>query len=264
MSRALGLLLVAVLVGACNGETENPEPGPELAPSAPRVTDQALTDRCGGVDTGETETFSIDSPTGDQLYAASAGSGETTVVLVHGSGTTGICAWAADFAWLADTGHRVIGYDAACVGNSTCDADEPAPVEDLAAVVAAARNDGADRVVVLAASAGGPMALQIAAVPDIGVDAAVALSPADLDLEVPGSDLSSVDAAAAATVPVLYVLAEGDPNGEVADVRELADSSSTAELLVPQGPGHAQELLSSESGGPTEVRRRVIAFVAGG
>ncbi len=107
------------------------------------------------------------------------------MVLVHGSGTVGVCAWAADIGWLADAGHRVIGYDAACVGNSTCDADEPAPVEDLASVVAAARDDGAERVVVLAASAGGPMAPQIAAVPDGGVDAAVALSPADLSSRSP-------------------------------------------------------------------------------
>ena len=177
MRRALGLVVVAVLATACSEETGDPTPQPDEV----RVTDEALTDRCGGIETPETETGRIDSSTGEQLYAVTAGTGETAVVLVHGSGTIGVCAWAADFGWLADAGHRVIGYDAACVGNSTCDADQPAPVEDLASVVAAARDDGAERVVVLAASAGGPMAPQIAAVPDAGVDAAVALSPADAD-----------------------------------------------------------------------------------
>ncbi|HET9421539.1 MAG TPA: alpha/beta fold hydrolase [Nocardioides sp.] len=259
MSRVLGLLVVAVLVAACSEETDDAAPPPEVA----RVTDEALTDRCGGIETPETETTRVDSSTGEQLYAVAAGTGETAVVLVHGSGTIGVCAWAADIGWLADAGHRVIGYDAACVGNSTCDADEPAPVDDLASVVATARDGGAERVVVLAASAGGPMAAQIAAVPDAGVDGAVALSPADLSLEVPGSDLSTADAAAAATVPVLYVLAEDDPYAEPAEVRTLADASPTAELLVPRGSGHAQELLTSESGRPTEVRRAVLEFVAG-
>ena len=259
MRRALGLLVVAVLATACSEETGDPSAQPEVA----RVTAEALTERCGGIETPETETRRVDSPTGEQLYAVTAGSGETAVVLVHGSGTTGVCAWAADIGWLADAGHRVIGYDGACVGNSTCDADEPAPVDDLASVVAAARDDGAERVVVLAASAGGPMAPQIAAVPDSGVDAAVALSPADLSLEVPGSDLTTADASAAATVPLLYVLAEGDPYAEPADVRPLADASPTAELLVPRGSGHAQELLTSESGGPTQIRRAVLEFVAG-
>ena len=80
---------------------------------------------------------------------------------------------------------------------------------------------------------------------------------------MPGSDLSTADAAAAATVPVLYVLAEDDPYAEPAEVRTLADASPTAELLVPRGSGHAQELLTSESGRPTEVRRAVLEFVAG-
>ncbi len=62
---------------------------------------------------------------------------------------------------------------------------------------------------------------------------------------------------------MLYVLAEGDPYAEPADVRPLADASPTAELLVPRGSGHAQELLTSESGGPTAVRRAVLEFVAG-
>ena len=189
------------------------------------------------------------------------------MVLVHGSGTVGVCAWAADIGWLADAGLRVVGYDAACVGNSTCEADEPAPVEDLASVVASVvasvRDDGAERVVVLAASAGGPMAPQIAADPDGGVDAAVALSPAELDLPVPGFELSTADAAAAATVPVLYVLAEGDPYVEPADVRALAEASPAAEVFVPRGSGHAQELLTSESGAPTPMRRLVLEFVAG-
>ena len=262
MRRVLGLLGVAALVAACSDDPEDPEdpaPQPDLA----RVTDEALTDRCGGIETPETETLRVDSPTGEQLYAVAAGSGGTAVVLVHGSGTIGVCAWAADIGWLADAGHRVVGFDAACVGNSTCDADEPAPVEDLASVVASAREDEAERVVVLAASAGGPMAPHIAADPDGGVDAAVALSPADLDLAVPGSDRSTADAAAAATVPVLYVLAEGDPYVEPADVRALAEGSPTAEVLVPKGSAHAQELLTSESGGPTQVRRQVLEFLAG-
>ena len=160
------MLVVAALVAACSEATDDPSTQPDDA----RVTDEALTERCGGIETPETETLRVDSSTGEQLYAVAAGSGETTVVLVHGSGTVGVCAWAADIGWLADAGHRVIGYDAACVGNSTCDAEEPAPVQDLASVVAAARDDGAERVVVLAASAGGPMAPQIAAVPDAGVD----------------------------------------------------------------------------------------------
>jgi len=259
MSRVLGLLVVAVLVAACTDDPEQPPPQPDAA----RVTDEALTERCGGIETPETETLRVDSSTGEQLYAVGAGSGETAVVLVHGSGTVGVCAWAADIGWLGDAGLRVVGYDAACVGNSTCESDDPAPVEDLASVVASVRDDGAERVVVLAASAGGPMAPQIAADPDGGVDAAVALSPAELDLAVAGSELSTADAAAAATVPVLYVLAEGDPYAEPADVRALAEASPTAEVFVPRGSGHAQELLTSESGAPTPVRRLVLEFVAG-
>ena len=206
--------------------------------------------------TPETETRRVDSPTGEQLYAVTAGSGETAVVLVHGSGTTGVCAWAADIGWLADAGHRVIGYDAACVGNSTCDADGPHPCEDLASVVAAARDDGAERVVVLAASAGGPMAPQIAAVPDTGVDAAVALSPADLSLEVPGSDLTTADAAAAATVPLLYVLAEGDPYAEPADVRPLAEPRRPPSCSCRGAPGMPRSCSPpSRAGRPRSVVR---------
>ena len=78
--------------------------------------------------------------------------------------------------WMADEDLTVLACDQACVGESGCDAAVQEP-HGLDLAVAQIRKRGAQRVVVIGASAGGPRAIAVAADPPEGVVAVVALSP---------------------------------------------------------------------------------------
>jgi pimeloyl-ACP methyl ester carboxylesterase len=187
------------------------------------------------------------------------------VVLVHGSGSRGVCNWAGEIGWLARAGHLVVGYDQSCVGESTC-LGEPRPVEDLLSVVAELRKRGATQVAVVGASAGGSLPLIAAARPKSGISAVITLSAADL--AVPLGTADAPDAAAASVapavrLPVLYVLSRDDTASSVAEITALHKATRASRLvLLPAGSGHAQEVLYVQDGSrPSAFRQTFLAFL---
>ena len=201
----------------------------------------------------------IKSSTGEQLYAVGAGTGRTGVVLVHGSGSRGICNWANELGWMSQAGLNVVGYDQSCIGESTCQG-EARPVQDLLAVVADLRRRGASKVVVVGASAGGALPLVAAVQPRSGISSVVSLSAV---LEAPVDDVRASEAVPSIRVPVLYVLAADDTASSPAEVRSFEKRTRGSRLvLLPSGSGHAQAVLYDSSGSrPSSFRQTFLDFL---
>ena len=235
-------------------------PSPSSESPAQTVTLEPWATRCAGSsERPAVRPFQVGSASGEELYGVMAGSGRLAVVLVHGSGSVGVCNWANEVPWLVRSGLRVVAYDAACVGLSTCAAEAADPLADLVAMVNHARERGVRSSVVVAASAGGPLAIDAAALGTASLDATVALSPAGL-----GASLDRyLEAASNATVPILIALARDDSAATPSEVRRIqavAAAGATLELLPP-GSGHAQQVLYSTTGGASPFRAQLLRFI---
>lgn len=271
-------LVVAALATACgadgdavsaagpSGRATSSTSGP--APSRPPLLSAAQ--RCPGEPTSIPLRPVIIERTGASIYALEAGTGPAVVVLVHGSGSRGLCVWTAELPWLSTAGFRVVAIDLPCVGNSTCPREPSRPIAAVAAVVASiTADDPAARVAVVAASAGGPTAIHLAARPGSGITAAVALSPAGIEGDVleGGKALSTVQAADRVAVPTLVVTSRDDRSVDqqtMARLRATGPADLGVEFL-PGGSGHAQQLLYADGGQddhPSPFRRAFLRFLA--
>lgn len=151
--------------------------------------------------------------------------------------------------WMADEDLTVLACDQACVGESGCDAAVQEP-HGLDLAVAQIRKRGAQRVVVIGASAGGPRAIAVAADPPEGVVAVVALSPARAWDQAP------------AVGPLLIVADPADSSVDEDQVRAAVEEAPTLVTYVSApGEGHAQQLLYDVDDGPSKVRSQVMGFV---
>lgn len=256
----MAIVAMSLLVACSSPEATAPSPTTSTIPPTTTQTVQSLAERCGVADAGQPRM--IESSTGERLYAVGAGTGKQGVVLVHGSGSRGICNWANEIAWLARSGLHVTGYDQACVGDSTC-AGETRPVDDLIAVVADLRRRGATEVAVIGASAGGALPLVAAGRPQSGISSVVSLSAV---LREPVGDAEPTKIIADVKAPVLYVLAADDPASSPAEVRSFQRRTRGSRLvLLPAGSGHAQDVLydSRDSRGsrPSSFRTTLLDFV---
>lgn len=267
--RKVGALLAVLTLGtsACAGATGGAQPpatgapstgtlpiGPTRQPDSPSgsrapTTTVSLVERCGtDVEGDRPQPFHITTSSGETLYAVRVGAGSRALVLVHGSGRRGLCNWTAELPWLADAGYLVIAFDAACVGESSCRTATTRDVDDLVDVLDHVRRDGAVATVVVAASAGGPLAAEVATRRGAALDAAVALSPAGLE---PGS---------AGRVPLLIAHAQDDESTSQARLKAAAESTGAVLRILPAGTGHAQELLYSGQG-PSAFRASLFDFL---
>ena len=249
--------------GTSQATESSPSPAPSTTPS---VDLQPLAERCGQASQPDGTSARVVKASGDvQLYAVGAGRGALGVVLVHGSGSRGVCNWAGEIGWLAKAGLNVFGYDQSCVGASTC-ADDSRPIDDLLAVVADLRRRGATKVVVVGASAGGSLPLVAAVRPNSGISAVVSLSPAGVTMPIGTADApaaSAVSVARSIRQPVLYVLAQDDTASSVAELRSLSNATKGSRLvLLPAGSGHAQEVLYDMTGQqPSTFRQTFLTFL---
>jgi hypothetical protein len=207
-------------------------------------------ERCGSEVAGA-RALSI-ATAAQQLYAVELGDGPRGVVLIHGSGSRGLCNWSAELEWMQDAGLHVLAYDQTCVGESTCAAPQE-PEGDLRAAVSELKRRGAVAVIAIAASAGGPQAIDVASDPTSGVAAAVALSPVG---------------PASSDTPRIPLLIAADPADTFVDLRSLRSVREAApdlvNLEVVRGTGHAQQLLY-DAARPTRgsaLRKVMLAFVA--
>ena len=210
---------------------------------------------------------------GVRLSAVVAGAGDRGLLLIHGSGGQGRCVWQREIPSFVDAGYQVMAIDHACVGDSDC-VDFPAdddPVRDIAASAAALRERGATSVGVIGASYGTAQVIVAAAAPDVELDAAIALSPGQLDADVRPETAPEPRTPAAAPpsvdVPMMYVVSPTDDLSSVPATRKLfrATPAEGRELIVVP-TGHAQAMLYPDDAlfaDPPSGRTfdRVLAFL---
>ena len=191
------------------------------------------------------ERLSLTAEDGTPIGAATVGTGETAVVLVHGSGQD-LCDWLPFVARLEDLGVTVAAYDlrgrGASGGSKTDTASLPG---DLATVVAALRNQGAQRVVLVGASLGAATALVASARIEPPVDAVVAVSP---PISLGGVDVESE--ARHFGGPIYLVAAKGDDTF-AANAQDLAEVLPAVRgTTVLDGSQHGMRLILAQ---PDEV-----------
>lgn len=281
-SRAVGLVMAAILfVGGCasgdgsggGGDATSSPAGSasSVAAAGPTPSEPPLRpaeERCAGIPIATTTRPVVHAAGGSFVSGLEAGSGNTVVLLVHGSGSRGLCVWAKELPWLAAAGHRVLAVDLPCVGNSPCPAGPPKPLAALTDVVTHLTEAAPKaKVVVIAASAGGPIAVHLASRADSGITAAVALSPAGIEGVVDEGEMkvSTPEAADSVRVPTLVVTDPDDTSVDAATISRLATDPPAALTVeaLPAGSGHAQEVLY-DTQNPTRAsafRARLLAFL---
>lgn len=223
----------------------------ETTASGPIDPEQRCAARMGGFEdvVAELEALTIDSPSGAQLYAVTAGSGPRGVLIV-GSGffELGVCYWLPTLGWLPDQGFQVLTYDDRCQYESTC-SDDPRHLDDIEAGVAALRDRGATEIVLVGASSSGAHALLAAARPESGFSALVSLSSYEVLVESDTTDseyATPVEAVPNITVPVMYAITEGDQGLTVSETRAMFEATPTegsSLQVLPERSGHAQSML---------------------
>jgi pimeloyl-ACP methyl ester carboxylesterase len=191
------------------------------------------------------ERLAVEGDDGTPIGTATVGSGATAVVLVHGSGQD-LCDWLWFVPRLVDMGVTVVPYDLRGRGASSGAKGTVEPLPgDLAAVVDAARQRGAERVVLVGTSLGAATALVAAGRIDPPVDAVVAVSPPRRL-----GEMAVAVAAASYGGPVRLVVARDD-DGYPASARDLAAALPGATTpTVLEGSEHGLGLVQAR---PDEV-----------
>jgi Dienelactone hydrolase family len=203
---------------------------------------------CGGPTT-PAQSLWLSGPGGALVYAAVVGTGPTTAVFVHQAGPGGLCGFWPYADWLAKTkGVRSVLFSQCGAGASQCPAGNAADqwLSMTTAAVTWARTNGAGQVTLVGASAGGVVALQVAASIRPPVDAVVNLSG-----ERRWQGLDSLAAARRLQVPALFAVAPGDSYVSVATMRRLyqvAPVRAKRLVVLAEGAGHGWELLGGAAG----------------
>ena len=240
----LTMLALSLVLGGCG---EDASSRPPTTTSASAAAPPPPAELCGGPTT-PAQSFWLPAPGGAQLYAAVVGTGPDTAIFVHQAGPTGLCGFWPYADWLARTrGVRSLLFSQCGNGASRCPPGIPAdqwPATTTAAVTWA-RAHGAGQVTLVGASAGGVVALQVAASIRPPVEAVVSLSG-----ERRWMGLDSLAAARRLRVPALFAVAPGDSYVSVATMRQLyrAVPVRAKRLVVAEGAGHGWELLGGAAG----------------
>ena len=181
------------------------------------------------------------------------GTGRSGVVLAHQSGGD-LCMWLDYGKMLAQRGYRVLLFDFPGVASSS-----GATMRIDEAAVAAAdfvRADGASQVVLIGASMGGTAVVAAAAQVTPPIAGVISLSAPSTYAGV-----NAADQARNLAVPVLYAVAEDDPQF-VGSARAMFDNTPASVprklVVVPVG-GHGVRLVQGGDGGP--VGKDVDAFL---
>jgi len=203
---------------------------------------------CGGPTT-PAQSLWLSAPGGAQVYAAVVGTGPATAVFVHQAGPTGLCGFWPYADWLARTkGVRSVLFSQCGAGASQGPAGEAAD-QWLAVTTAAvtwARTQGAGPLTRVGASAGGVVALQVAASIRPPVAGVVDLSGGRRWL-----GLDALEAARRLRVPALFAVAAGDRVVSVAAMRQLYEAAPVRAkrlVVLAEGAGHGWELLGGGAG----------------
>jgi pimeloyl-ACP methyl ester carboxylesterase len=203
---------------------------------------------CGGPTT-PAQSLWLSGPGGALVYAAVVGAGPTTAVFVHQAGPRGLCGFWPYADWLAKTkGVRSVLFSQCGAGVSQCPPGDAADhwLSMTTAAVAWARAQGAGQVTLVGASAGGVVALEVAASISPPVAAVVDLSGGRRWL-----GLDSLAAARRLRVPALFAVAPGDSLVSVGTMRQLYEAAPVRAkrlVVLAEGAGHGWELLGGAAG----------------
>jgi pimeloyl-ACP methyl ester carboxylesterase len=252
--RAACLLAGAAALAAC-ASTPVGEPQPPTGTSAaaassspPSAPLTGIAAECG---VPQAEGRRVELRTRDRvvLSAIETGNGRVGVVLLHQL-RGGACGWWPYAARLADLGYAVEVPDLRCFGSSTCpDAATASKRHDLdvAAAVERLGERGATRVVVVGASMGAAVAVEIASQPPEGVVSAIALSP-PMSFPVWLPEERKVGTAGSLAgdvrIPLLLVTSPGDRDAPPELVEEFAvQAGQLVRVVRLDRPGHGWNLL---------------------
>jgi len=255
------VMALSIMLASCTSGTSS-RPPTTTAASAP--VPPAPAELCGGPTT-PAQSLWLSAPGGALVYAAVVGTGPATAVFVHQAGTTGVCGFWPYADWLARTkGMRSVLFSQCGNGASQCPAGDPAdqwPAMTTAAVTWA-RSHGARQVTLVGASAGGVVALQVAASIRPPVDAVV-----DLSGERGWMGLDSLAAARRLRVPALFAVAPGDRYVSVGTMRPLYQAAPVRAkrlVVLAEGAGHGWELLGGAAGTDwSPLAETVAAWIQG-
>jgi pimeloyl-ACP methyl ester carboxylesterase len=242
------VIALSIMLASCTRDRPFPSVTATTAASAATPAPPPPAQLCGGPTT-PAQSFWLSAPGGAQLYAAVVGTGPTTAVFVHEAGQRGLCGFWPYADWLARTnGVRSLLFSQCGAGASQCPAGSAADqwLATTTAAVTWARANGAGQVTLVGASAGGIVALQVAASIHPPVAAVVNLSG-----ERRWMGLDSLPAARRLQVPTLFAVAPGDSHVSVGTMRRLYQAAPvrTKRLVVlAEGAGHGWELLGGTAG----------------
>jgi hypothetical protein len=246
----LAAVALSIMLASCTGDDWWPSTSvtatTAASPAAPAPPPPAQL--CGGPTT-PAQSLWLSAPGGAQLYAAVVGAGPVAAVFVHEAGPRGLCGFWPYADWLARTnGVRSLLFSQCGAGASQCPPGNAADqwLATTTAAVTWARAHGAGQLTLVGASAGGVVALQVAASIRPPVDAVV-----DLSGERRWQGLDSLAAARRLQVPALFAVAPGDSLVSVATMRQLYDAAPVRAkrlVVLAEGAGHGWELLGGAAG----------------
>jgi pimeloyl-ACP methyl ester carboxylesterase len=255
------LIALSIMLASC---TKLPSLRSPTTTSAATPAPPPPAQLCGGPTT-PAQSFWLSAPGGAQLYAAVVGTGPVTAVFVHESGPRGLCGFWPYADWLARTkGVRSLLFSQCGAGASQCPPGNQADqwLAATTATVTWARTNGAGQVTLVGASAGGVVALQVAASIRPPVAAVV-----DLSGERRWQGLDSLAAARRLEVPVLFAVAPGDRLVSVATMRQLYEAAPVRPkrlVVLADGAGHGWDLLGGAAGSDwTPLAVTVAAWIQG-
>lgn len=255
---ALSLLLGLALVTGCS--EKDPPTEDEAAPPDPAA--MSIDDHCstGIPDTADATVVQLgggDLTLVGATFAAGSGDG-TVMVLLHQTGSLGLCGWGKFAAEAAAAGLPSLAIDLCGYGGSECAAGEATPPADQVDLAAAyARDDlGAERVVLVGASMGGSQTV-IAVAAGAEVDGWVDLSGPDV---WEGTTLAALapEVRARALPGLVAHAADDDPAWYAAAQALAADTGAT---FLDGDSGHGYDLLTNTLGDLRPDGQQVIDFV---
>jgi pimeloyl-ACP methyl ester carboxylesterase len=244
------VIALSIMLAGCTGDGWWPSTSITATTAAPAAAPPPPppAELCGGPTTPAQRLW-LSAPGGAQVYAAVVGTGPATAVFVHQAGPRGLCGFWPYADWLARTkGVRSVLFSQCGAGASQCPAGNAADqwLATTTAAVTWARTQGARQITLVGASAGGVVALQVAASISPPVAAVVNLSGARR-----WQGLDSLAAARRLGVPALFAVAPDDSLVSVGTMRRLYQAAPVRAkrlVVLAEGAGHGWELLGGAAG----------------
>ena len=248
--RLIPIVAAALLLTGCTSSPPAPTADPARSPA----------EVCNTPALGDTGVW-IDVD-GDRFEAGVVGEGSTAVVLVHQSGAN-YCGWARFVDVLSENGIQSVLLNLCGSGETECASEEHLVETGAKAVIGAAewaRENGAERVVVMGASLGGAVAIAAA-----GSDEGTTIDGvADLSGPIEFEGTSTLDYAPGVRVPLFFAVSSTDVVVSVDQFENLAGlTASESVAIYPDEVGHGWDMLFDRTLAPSTLAENVIAFIAG-